>query len=263
MRGQAITGGAACASACTLVLAGGAERLVGPVPLIGVHQITTVVKQVEGTAHLTSTRKLYEQPAIDERVTDYLTAMGIGDPVMTWLRKTPAASIHWLGLADLRASHLATLTLDAAEPILTGGLNGLNGRAFDRDPPRADLVQASIVRPLAGRGGTLEIAFRYRRGGGAVEAEATERDLQPRPAADPLTPDLSLTLSGAGGEPLHLRLAGATPARAIIPRERFCALAHGGALIAGSASDTAQEFAPALELSAMDGAKTLIDQACP
>ena len=59
--GKAITGGAICASACVLVLAGGVERLAGPVPQIGVHQITTLVRETEGLAHLTSTRKIYEQ----------------------------------------------------------------------------------------------------------------------------------------------------------------------------------------------------------
>src|SRR5580693_4452802 len=137
--GTAITGGATCASACVLVLAGGVERLAGPVPLIGVHQITTLVKEPEGLAHLTSTRKLYGQQGIDAEVTDYLAAMGVGDPVMTLARKTPAASVRWLSLAELKASHLATAALDAVEPILIAGANGLNAKAFDGDPPRADL----------------------------------------------------------------------------------------------------------------------------
>src|SRR5271165_2481929 len=46
--GTAITGGAICASACVLVLAGGVERLAGPSARIGVHQITTVVSETEG-----------------------------------------------------------------------------------------------------------------------------------------------------------------------------------------------------------------------
>ena len=89
--GIAITGGAICASACALVLAGGVERLVGPVPLVGVHQITTVVRETEGLAHVTSTRKFYEPDWADAAVRDYLTAMGVGDPVMALMRKTPAA----------------------------------------------------------------------------------------------------------------------------------------------------------------------------
>ena len=257
--GKAITGGATCASACVLVLAGGVERLAGPVPLIGVHQITTLIRETEGVAHLTSTRKLYEQQGVDAEVMIYLAAMGVGDPVMTLMRKTPAASVRWLSLAELKASHLATLALDAAEPILASGANGLNGRAFDGDPPRADLVQASIVRPVAG-GATLEIAFRYRRGGGTVEAEATARGPETPQAADPPSPALSL--SAAGGGPLQLKTAGATPVRTLIPRERFCALAHGRVTIASTPPERPQGFAP-IELAALDGAKTLIAEACP
>ena len=81
--GAAITGGAACASACVLVLAGGVERLVGPAALVGVHQTTTLVSETEGLAHLKSTRKIYEQHGIDAAVEAYLAAMGVGDPVMT------------------------------------------------------------------------------------------------------------------------------------------------------------------------------------
>ena len=256
--GKAIAGGASCASACVLVLAGGVERLAGPVPLIGVHQITTLIKETEGLAHLTSTRKFYEQHGVDAVVSDYLAAMGVGEPVMTLMRKTPAASVRWLSLAELRASHLATLALDGAQPIATSGANGLDGRAFEGDPPGADLVQATIVRPVAGRNATLELAFRYRRGGGAIEAEAIERDSETRPPTDPR----SLTLSAAGAEPTPLNTTGTTPARALISRERFCALAHAGGLIAPSALGWPQDLPP-VELAAMDGAKTLIAEACP
>ncbi len=266
--GRAITGGAMCASACVLVLAGGVERLIGPAPLIGVHQITTLVRETEGLAHLTSTRKVYEQLDADAAVSAYLNVMGVGDPVMALMRKTPAASVRWLSLADLKASHLATEALDAAEPILTSGANGLNGRAFDGDPPPADLAQASLATLLAGRGATLDIAFRYRRGGGAVEAEMMARDSGTRQAADPPAPDWSLTLSAPGGEPLRLTTAGTTPARAIIPRERFCALASGGRLVAEPSRDApaggeAAEPPAAFAFTAMDGAKTLIGEACP
>lgn len=266
--GRAMTGGAMCASACVLVLAGGVERLVGPVALVGVHQITTVVRETEGSAHLTSTRKIYEQRGVDAAVTNYLTAMGVGDPVMALMRKTPAASIRWLSLADLRASHLATQALDAAEPIVTSGANGLNGHAFDGDPPRADFVQASLAKPFGGQDAALDIAFRYRRGGGGVEAEAIKRDSESQPAADPPALGWSLTLSAPGAEPLRLTAAAAAPARAIIPRERFCALASGGRLVAeregdASTNASARELPAAVEISAMDGAKALIAEACP
>jgi hypothetical protein len=260
--GTAITGGATCASACVLVLAGGVERVAAPSALIGVHQITTLVSETEGLAHLKSTRKLYEQRGVDSAVEAYLAAMGVGEPVMTLMRKTWAASIRWLSPGELKSSHLATLALDAADPILATGANGLNAKAFDGDPPRADLVQASLVRPLAAGGATLEIAFRYRRGGGAVEVEAIERRFQASRATDPSSPDLSLTFSTPGLEAFPLRAAGSSPARALIPRERFCVLAHGGATIASTAPVGPQGLTP-VELAAMDGAKTLIAEACP
>ena len=78
--GSAITGGAICASACVLVLAGGVERLAAPSARIGVHQITTLVSETEGLAHLKSTRKIYEQKGVDAAVEAYLDAMGVGDP---------------------------------------------------------------------------------------------------------------------------------------------------------------------------------------
>ncbi len=256
--GAAITGGAICASACVLVLAGGVERLAAPSALVGVHQTTTVVSETEGLAHLKSTRKIYEQQGVDAAVEAYLVAMGVGEPVMTLMRKTWAASIRWLSPAELKASRLATLALDAAEPILASGANGLNGHALEGDPPRDDLVQASVERTVAGGGATVEVTFRYRPGGGAVEVEAIARGLDV-PRAPP-SPDSSV--SAAGGGPLQLKTTGATPVRSLIPRERFCALAHGRMTIASTPPERPQGFAP-IELAALDGAKTLIAEACP
>jgi hypothetical protein len=258
--GKAITGGATCASACVLVLAGGVERLAGPVPLIGVHQTTTVVKETEGLAHLTSIRKLYEQQGVDAAVEAYLAQMGVGEPVMTLARKTAAASVRWLSPAELKASRLTTLALDAAEPILTSGLNGLNGRAFDGAPPRADLIEARGSVPIGGDVATLDLALRYRRGGGAVEAQASERETT-QSSATPAA-NWTLTLSAAGAEPLEINAAGGAPAQALIPRERFCALARGGA-IAASEQGAPQASPRTVELAAMAGAKALIAEACP
>jgi hypothetical protein len=258
--GTAITGGATCASACVLVLAGGVERLAGPSARIGVHQITTVVSETEGLAHLKSTRKIYEQKGVDAAVEAYLAATGVGEPVMTLMRKTSAASIRWLSPAELKDSHLATLALDPATPILTSGANGLNAHALDGDPPRADLVQASIVKPVVGGGAMVEVTFRYRRGGGAVELDAIERGLDSSQAADRSSPDSNV--SAAGGGPLQLKTTGATPVRTLIPRERFCALAHGRVTIASTPPERPQGFAP-IELAALDGATTLIAEACP
>jgi hypothetical protein len=58
-----------------------------------------------------------------------------------------------------------------------------------------------------------------------------------------------------------LPTTGTTPARALIARERFCALAHAGATIA-AASDKQERFDP-VDLAAMEGAKGLVAEACP
>ena len=263
--GSAITGGAMCASACVLVLAGGIERLAAPSARIGVHQITTLVSEVEGLAHLKSVRKIYEQQRVDSAVEAYLAAMGVGDPVMMLMRKTPAASIRWLSLAELKASRLATLALDPAEPVLASGANGLNAVALEGDPPRPDLIEASVAEPVAGRNEAIEIAFRYRRGGGEVEWEANERGFKPPEAplslAMSLTPS-SLTPSAPGGEALPLPTTGTTSARMLIARDRFCALTHAGAFIRAAAPDKPEGFAP-VGLAGMDGAGALIAEACP
>ena len=183
---------------------------------------------------MTSTRKFYEQDWADAAVRAYLTAMGVGDSVMALMRKTPAASVHWLSLADLKASRLATLALDAAEPILTSGANGLNARGFDGDPSPPDRLQARVAEPLAlpieGRDVMLEIALGYRRGGGSVEAEMTAREVDTLESVDPPASGWRLTLAGGGGEPVQLNTAGLEPARAFLracPRRRACRRADG------------------------------------
>jgi hypothetical protein len=247
-RGQAITGGAFCASACPLILAAGVERLVGPVTMVGVHQITEVLAEKEGLAHLTTIKKIYEPGYADAAVQAYLAAMGVGEPVMTLLRKTPASSIRWLSLPEIAASHLATESLDAAAPVLTTGPNGLNGRAFEGDPPRLDPMTAKSAASS-----TVETTLTYRRGGGAVEIALAARDGSAAPKG--------WTLTGAG-DPLHFQPAGGAPAQATVPRERFCGLAHEGKL--AFAQDGAPPRAPVtLDLAALDGAGALIAEACP
>jgi hypothetical protein len=262
-RGRAIAGGAACASACPLILAGGVQRFVGPVPRIGVHQITTVRKETEGVEHLTRVTKIYEQDSADRAVQAYLTAMGVGDPVMTLLRKTPAANVRWLSPSEIIASHLATQSLDFSQPMLGDGANGLNGRAVDGDPPRPDIIAARASLPLAagaaGPVATLEAAFIYRRGGGDVEVTL---------AAHGASPPIGWTLApAAGGDSLPLRMSGNGKASALLPRERFCAFVRDDRLVASPAVGAPVEAQPlrpaAFDLLAMDGAKELVAEACP
>ena len=273
-RGEAITGGAACASACTLVLAGGVERLVGPIPLVGVHQITAVQKLTEGVDHLTQMRKFYEPAGADAAVEAYLAEMGVGEPVMALMRKTPAASIRWLSEGELRASRLATLRLDGADPILADGAGGLNGRAFERDPPRPDLFAANGPAPPANdHGPALVATFAYRRGGGAVEATIAARGADAKPEGAAADFALKLTVAPDGGEFPLTKPAGAAPMRAALPLVSFCRLAHGGKLTlepvrrsgaqSGQASATPGQPPVAFDLAAMEGGRSLFGGGLP
>jgi hypothetical protein len=253
-RGQAISAGAYCASACPLILAAGVERLVGPASLVGVHQITTLMKETEGVEGLTRTVKIYEQGWIDKTVEDYLTQAGVGEPVMTLLRKTPASSIHWLSLDDIKASRLATAALNPAQPILSEGANGLDERAFDATAE--PLLLTAMLADRQGSGASL--ALSYRRGGGALELALTE------PAKPGATASNDWTLAGAGGDPLIVKGAGAPAARATLTRIRFCALGREDALVATPTTVTPPASGPAVfNLAASTAVRRIFSEACP
>ena len=212
--GRAITGGATCASACVLVLAGGVERLVGPAALVGVHQITTMVKETEGVGashvdpedlraggrrrggHGLSGRHGRRRSGDGADAQDAGRQHSLAEPRRS---QGLAVSRPWRSTPPSRS--------------LTSGANGLNApgvrrRAADR---RISRRRASPSRS-ADAAPTLDVAFRYRRGGGAVEAEATPRESGSRLAADPPALGWSLTLNGPGGEPLRLTTVSTAPA---------------------------------------------------
>jgi len=248
-KGKAIAGGAKCASACPLILAGGVERLVGPVPLVGVHQITLAMKETEGAVHLTRIKKVYEPIGADEEVEAYLKSMGIGEPVMALLRKTPAPSIRWLSRPELMASRLATLSLDAAAPIATSGPNGLNGHAFENGPAGSPDLTAHGEAPIEGDAFGARLA--YARGGGVIAIAL----VAPAPAATAARLGFMLKL---GGQSLAIE----PDASATIPRDLFCAGARAGQLILTAAGDHGLAPKAALDLTRVDGAAALIDDAC-
>jgi hypothetical protein len=260
--GQAITGGAKCASACPFILAGGVERLVGPAAMVGVHQITAVTKEAAGAAaRLTRVKKVYQPANADQAAENYLAAMGVGRPVMALLRATPAGRMRWLSLAEIRSSRLATLALDAPAPILTSGANGLNGHAFEGDPTRDAAITAHGEAPLATPGdgsGDLEASISYRRGGGAVDFALAERDA----AEQPRRPAAGWTLA-IGPEALPAKTDGA--GHATISLARFCAQAREGRIVTKALLESSAmgPESAGFDVAAMAGAKALIDEACP
>src|SRR5271166_5828878 len=261
-KGQAITGGAKCASACPFILAGGVERFVGPAALVGVHQITAVTKEAAGSgARLTRVKKVYQPAHADEAAENYLAAMGVGHPVMALMRKTPAGRIRWLSLAEIRSSRLATLALDAPAPILTSGANGLNGHAFEGDSPRDAEIIAHGETPLAtpgGGGGDFEAIISYRRGGGAVDVALAGREA----AQTPQHPAAGWTLAiGLDALPVKADDGG----HATISRARFCAQARDGKIVANAVPENSAmgPGSASFDVAGMNDAKALIDEACP
>lgn len=248
IHGQAVVGGAVCASACPLVLAGGLERLIGPTPLVGVHQITTVMTEPDGAVGLTKSVKVYEQPWVDQTVANYLTSMGVGEPVMTLMRKTPAASIRWLSLDEIQASGLANGALDPAEPIVTQGANGLNGRAFGE----TDDVSALTAKVTAD-GASLSLTYRH--GGGALQM-ALSHPGAPASGAD--------WTAATGGAPIVMKPDGDGSLSGLLPRERLCALGREGRIVLSPAAEASPGLRSlAFDLGGAAGAGALIDAACP
>ena len=211
-----------------------------------------MVKQSAGVEGLTRTVKIYEQGWVDRTVEEYLTRAGVGEPVMTLLRKTPAASIRWLRLDEIRAAGLATAALDPARPIVIENANGLGG-AFDDGRPL--LLTVDIAGRQGSRGGFLTLS--YRKGGGALELTLNE-------AGKPAQPPIGWTLAVGAAEPLTLRQTGSSTGSALLPRVRFCALGRAGSIIATPSLPGAAADGPvAFDLATETGAQAIFDEACP
>ena len=212
------------------------------------------MKETEGVEGLTRTVKLYEQGWVDKTVETYLTDMGVTDPVMSLLRKTPAASIRWLSVDEIKTSGLATEALDPAEPILAADANGLNGSGFG-ETAKADVMTAKI----GDRDGSgTDLTLTYRRGGGALELRLSESGQKTEATATDWTAAL------AGGAPLALKVARAGLARALVPRARFCALARDGRIVVTPSPAAAVGLRPVtFEVAGAAGVGALFDEACP
>ncbi len=122
-----------CASACAFVLAGGVRRYVGAWTLVGLHEIKAVstlrlirqhyrLEQSAGTSAPTPPQKRIikeevlkvetrESPAGEgtyATVGRYFADMGIAPAIMPIMRAAPNSAIHWLRIAELRSTGLAT-----------------------------------------------------------------------------------------------------------------------------------------------------------
>jgi hypothetical protein len=120
-----------CASSCVFVLAGGVQRHVGPLSLVGVHQFESRVTHVQVLQRYRMvpnprTGEMTKEVISEERVSEktvktrtksevydktfrYFAELGVtAEPIMTLLTATPHESMHWLSPIEITSTKIAT-----------------------------------------------------------------------------------------------------------------------------------------------------------
>ena len=133
-----------CASSCAFILAAGTRRYAGPQNLVGVHQIAsfkTTAQILQKFRVLTRPgwggpvevkRELISEKRVNEKtfqtqtpesayrmIAKYFAEMGVGDGVVSLIKATPNASMHWLTASERNSTRLVTETMDGEE-LITG-----------------------------------------------------------------------------------------------------------------------------------------------
>ncbi len=289
-RGSAESWGAYCASACTLVLAGGVERYVSPLSFVGVHQMTELISKTRvkrlysvryfvllglklelsrtlvGARRSTATTKRSVDKYVEDSVGLYLAEMGVLDPVMQLTLATPAREVRWLTARELEASRLATIWVDDVSPVVVdAGASGLRGEPIDAQSGAASLFVAKSVSPLAlpieGRPAELEASFAYRRGGAAVLTTLLARDSTSGASVEAPGSGIFLILYPEGVELRAGKIVAGEPLRVAIPVRSFCRLWRSGRAVVsfigptpGSAGETGGAAHPSEPPVAIDPA---------
>lgn len=159
--GIAAVGFAYCNSACPLVLAGGARRLVGAWAHLAVHQITTTMFK-EKILYKTTTRIVNGKKVVKKKVVSrkragsyettkmskalrrkmeaYLTEMGVSTDLLEPINKTPAADLLRLNQSEMLAWKLIT-SMDQVE-----ALTGLTICKAEPAPPNCRLVDMPVAK---------------------------------------------------------------------------------------------------------------------
>ena len=120
-----------CASACTIVLAGGTQRLAPAWSHVGVHEIFKsyipviryyrVTKRIENGVAVEISRKFISQKALSDKpiesattdkdyqpILDYFKEMGLNDNIVTLMFSAEHTAIHWMTREELESTHLTT-----------------------------------------------------------------------------------------------------------------------------------------------------------
>ena len=197
-----------CASACTLLLAAGEQRLVSPWSHVGVHQIVVFKTQVRirrtyrvttmvrpNGSRQTQRRLIREQrfagkttPGVVDDSTyrpieAFLKQMGIGESLMALMEATPNTNIHWmtpeeLGSTGMRTDErsgdallrlVATLPVPPAEATASAPAAAFVGAAGTQH------IRANVPVYFQGREIALRLQADYTRGSRQIAIAVTLR----------------------------------------------------------------------------------------
>lgn len=171
-----------CASSCAFILAGGARRYVGPWTLVGLHQIKVIATKrlvqrhymverrlqygvpvemkrslVKEVTLATETKEREADEKLYERVRKYFVEMGISETVMPILRSAVNSSIHWVRVAELKSTGLATDFLNGAQlltpqnaPLPPVIAQGVSPPVASAAAPGTPAIMAPLLPPAPG-----------------------------------------------------------------------------------------------------------------
>lgn len=161
--GIAAVGFAYCNSACPLVLAGGARRLVGAWAHLAVHQITTTMFKekilYKTTTRIVNGKKVVKKKVVSRKKTGsyettkmskalrrkmetYLTEMGVSTDLLEPINKTPAVDLLRLNQSEMLAWKLIT-SMDQVE-----ALTGLTICKAEPAPANCRLVDMPMAKAI-------------------------------------------------------------------------------------------------------------------
>lgn len=132
-RGQLLSRGAVCLSACPLILAGGVRRLAGIDAAVGVHHWGYELPGPDGKVAAAPARR---DPAWDgvvrNMISGYLTTMGISRDVVSDMDKTPFASMMFYDFKRRKQLKLVTDTANVERVISAKACKSSSAESFCR-----------------------------------------------------------------------------------------------------------------------------------
>ena len=277
-RGTPVTLGSFCLSACTLVLAGGAERFAIPLSIVGVHQVRTaasktVVRRVyretyetengverQISRELVSTETLIVTPEsaalsrIEADIREYLGEMGIDQRVWTLSLDTPPSDIFIIRASDLRSTHLITSDLSGDFTVLRTGNDTRVATAMAGPSTHpSEIMDTTGVWPFPrlsqGRRIALEATFSFSKTDSAVTGAFAVRDILNRSPSDVHGSGLTLLLKPQGAKFRVDKTFAMSTLRISIPLGSFCKLKTDGVIVASFSDEGAPSDAARADMS--------------